>query len=411
MDNKIVFRTLGCKLNQAETEALAREADQLRARYGDNLAVVNTCAVTSKAEQKARAVVRQFLKEGRVVLVTGCYAALRAKELAELGAGVKVVEKRELFGGDHFGLWSPRQAFHSRAFLKIQDGCRNACAFCETRLARGPSVSLNADEAARRLRSLEEAGVREAVLTGVNITQYDDQGLSLSGLIKKLLAETRSVAIRLSSLDPDAVDSAFAEAVTAPRVRPHFHLSVQSGSDAVLRRMRRRNTAADVRNAARLLREAKDDPFLGADIITGFPGETTEDAALTFRLCEEVGFAWIHAFPFSRRPGTEAWNMRARVPERVADERVAALTALARQNRAAYTRRWLDREVDAVIVDRSAENDLQGVPALSENYLKLLVSGSALPSGRSIRCRLKSALNDVKYDAEAILLDAKGGVQ
>jgi threonylcarbamoyladenosine tRNA methylthiotransferase MtaB len=231
---------------------------------------------------------------------------------------------------------------------------------------------------------------------------YNDDGTRLDGLIAKILAGTSRVALRLSSLEPDYIGGAFTQILTDGRVRPHFHLSIQSGSDKVLRDMRRHYSAAQVRAAIESLRKIKDDPFLACDVITGFPGETDADFEDTYRLCKDAGFAWIHAFPFSRRPGTEAWDMKNRVPERIAGERVERLTELARAGRAAYIERWLGREA-AATVERDGR-------ALSDNYLHLLLKYDAcsgaqpVKPGQSVRCRIlrPGAAKDV--DAEAAVI-------
>jgi threonylcarbamoyladenosine tRNA methylthiotransferase MtaB len=255
---------------------------------------------------------------------------------------------------------SPR----SRPFLKIQDGCGNACTYCAVTIARGPNVSLDKTAVLERLRSLETAGFGEAVLTGVNICQYPD----LAGLIGYLLENTGRIRLRLSSLEPDAVDERLLRVVSDPRVRPHFHLSVQSGSDAVLARMGRRYHAAAVERVCADLRAAKDDPFLACDIITGFPGETETGFFATYALCERTAFSWIHAFPFSPRPGTAAAMMKPQVPQREAAARVDRLRVLAEAGKAAYEKRWKGRAVEAVIeqYDSAAEK----VTLVTENYLK-----------------------------------------
>jgi threonylcarbamoyladenosine tRNA methylthiotransferase MtaB len=202
------------------------------------------------------------------------------------------------------------------------------------------------------------------------------------------------------------VNDRFAEAVSSARIRPHFHLSVQSGSDAILRRMRRRYTADQVLKAAELLRTVKGDPFLACDIIAGFPGETEVDFEATYDLCKAIGFAWIHAFPFSPRPGTEAATLSGRVSERDAGHRVERLTALAKEGRKTYINRWVGKEIDAIVEGRGTKRSIDGrssdaaprtsFSALSANYLKLIVDlpPSVFPSvhpGSSIRCRILEA--------------------
>lgn len=423
------------------------------------LHILNTCTVTGKAEQKARRSIRAALAAGprspgreAVVVVTGCYAQVEAEAIEALGERVVAVrgeDKALLHGlaayladewqghGDLLGAvrdwrgaagtraaagaaaiadgagggtrpdnasrdgrfaFSPEAfAFHSRPSLKIQDGCNNRCSYCRVCIARGPSVSLEPAIVLERLKGLESSGAAEVVLTGVNLSQYRSGGLGFAGLLGYLLSGTSRIAIRLSSFEPDRIDAAFLEVFGERRVRPHLHLPIQSGSDAVLARMGRRYTASEVLESCEALRKVKGDPFLAADIIAGFPGETEADFESTLSTAAGAGPAWIHAFPFSARPGTVAWDMKPRVPERVAGERVAALTSLAERGREAYLARWMGREVEAVLETSpdgaSAGEGAAGAGgsfrATSDNYLRL--SLDALPSGQGAAARRGNA--------------------
>jgi len=460
--NAISFHTLGCKLNQLETESIAqhfRDEGFSVVPWGAaaDVYLLNTCTVTSMAEQKARREIRKVLRDRphACVLATGCYAQLDPEALqstAELADRSRIVvvsgdlksslldlpaiiadsscsssELPELLrswaigrgavgaltSADRFRFDVNDFAFHSRAFLKIQDGCDNVCSYCRVRLARGKGVSLASSDVLTRLRELERRGYAEAVLTGVNVSRYRDAaGIDFPDLIRFLLNGTERIALRISSTEPDGVDERFAEAVSDTRVRPHFHLSVQSGSDTILRSMRRRYDASRVEHAAALLKSVKDDPFLACDIIAGFPGETEEDFEATRSLCERIGFAWIHAFPFSPRPGTEAVSLLHRVPERDAVRRVDALMSLARDGRAAFIRRHIGTEVLAVAESFAGGSRLRsGIsPALSENYLRLAVSsGSSSPvlkPGTELRCRILGISEDMdQFDAGSELLE------
>ena len=439
MELSVAFHTLGCKLNQLETESLADAfrkggAAILRGSEGEgpDIVVVNTCTVTGKAEQKARHLVRLALARnpGAVAIVTGCYAQVEPESLASLHERAVVVPgdekarllelaaflaeewqghgdlldavlawKRRNLGSagavsqvDPFAFRPEEFAFHSRPSLKIEDGCDNRCSYCRVCIARGPARSLSAREVLARLRDLEASGKSEVVLAGVNLFQYRDEGLRLPGLLRLLLEGTRSIAIRLSSYEPEGVDADFLEVFAHPRLRPHVHLPVQSGSDAVLRRMARAYRRDKVISACEALRKAKGDLFIAADLITGFPGESESDFADTLDLARRCDFAWIHAFPFSARPGTAAWDMGPKVPERVAGERLRSLAELARAGRKAYIARQAGLEVDAVLEgSHSIPSDGQG-HATSANYLKLLVDGlpSGMSGGAAIRCRLEA---------------------
>jgi threonylcarbamoyladenosine tRNA methylthiotransferase MtaB len=435
----VLVQTLGCKLNQLESEAITEAFD----KYGFSLykpsagafpsvIVINTCTVTSKADQKARRVIRKALRdypESRV-FVTGCYAQLNNEDLLKLDSSGRlfVINKENILklpqyfldsmcneqlaisnvqlavsngygGGDGFQFNPARFSVHTRGFLKIQDGCDRHCTYCRIRLARGRSVSLDAETVLERLRILEENHA-EAVLTGVNICQYrdDKDAVNLARLLEYLLSGTEKIALRLSSLAPESIDDSLAKVLSHKRIRPHFHLSIQSGSKKILEKMGRNYSAKTTEEAVALLRRAKDDPFLACDIITGFPGETESEFKETYELCEKTGFAWIHVFPFSKRPGTPAWSFPQTVPEKVTSERVRLFTNLAKQGRADYINRWLGRETD-VLIEKGSGKECHGI---SENYLKLLVrykGEETPPSGVILRCKLSETNKTEDFDA------------
>jgi threonylcarbamoyladenosine tRNA methylthiotransferase MtaB len=483
----VAIYTLGCKLNQVESEALAAAFRQegftllsrTEASPGEtgaessvpensgpdlpaiahnagsrpDLIIINTCTVTSKADQKARRLIRKALRDASLlpgknacVIVTGCYAQLESEVIAALDFHeaederrlfvVKGGEKSALLdlprfisehvsGGDKRGLrelvaaWDERRevtdtvfrfapedfSFHTRSFLKIQDGCGKHCTYCRIRLARGPSISLPASQALAELQTLEAAGYAEAVLTGVNISQYRDTTHGgLAELLEYLLAGTERIALRLSSLDPGCVDERFAPALANRRIRPHFHLSVQSGSAEILHKMGRGYSPQTIERAITLLRSFKDDPFLACDIITGFPGETQTEFEKTLALCEKTGFAWIHAFPYSKRPGTPAAAFRETVSERDAARRVETLIKLAHAGREDYVRRWQGREVELLVESGTAPKS-GCCHGTSENYLKLRVlyaGKEAPPPGTVLRCTVGQACAPGgEFDAEA----------
>ncbi|HVO39455.1 MAG TPA: radical SAM protein, partial [Spirochaetia bacterium] len=250
------------------------------------------------------------------------------------------------------------------------------------------SVSLDAQEAVRRAAELDSQGHREIVLTGVNISSYDSAGVRLPVLVRRMIDSTRSARFRLSSLEPEALTDELADVLVHERVCPHFHIPVQSGSDEVLSRMRRRYTARRVSEGIARLRGAKDDPFIAGDFIAGFPGETDADHAETLRLAEAMRFATLHVFPFSPRPGTAAASLTPRVPERLRDERARQLLALSRGMSLSYARSWTGRVVNVLLESVKGKSAARGVAA---NYLKVRVSGippEEVVGGRIIRVKI-----------------------
>jgi len=473
-----LIQTLGCKLNQLESEAITDAflkvgfeqlaVSQLAVSSEERavgepvalrepvikaptIVIVNTCTVTSKADQKARRVIRKALRDypDSCVLVTGCYAQLNSEDLLKLDDGEKkrlfvikkdriidlpnyynendkidgVLEKfterqkieMETPARDNVFQFNPAQfSSHTRSFLKIQDGCNNHCTYCRIRLARGESVSLGADEVLSRLRILEQNHV-EAVLTGVNISQYRDlkktengANINLARLLEYLLSGTEKIALRLSSLAPDTIDEELASVLSNKRIRPHFHLSIQSCSKKILEKMGRSYDGKTVEDTIALLRRAKSDPFLACDIITGFPSETETEFKETLELCKKLDFAWIHVFPYSKRPGTVAFSFPDMLHETEVTRRVGLFTELAEQGRANYVRRWLGCEVD-VLVEKGGGKHCRGI---TENYLKTLIkyegaSTQIPPLGTVLRCKLlekPKADKSADYDAIAEIL-------
>ena len=406
--SEIRIETLGCRLNQIESEATARfftDAGFSVSMEGlssssetDNetlVSIINTCTVTQKAEQKARRLIRLMLKKypQATVIVTGCYAQLAQKQIEEIdpricavGGQVKsrLSQVPELLLKQKEGEWNsvdfaeavrkmifskpvlkpgfPEESFklstsaflsHSRASLKIQDGCNCNCSYYAIHIARGHSVSLDVESAISRVQELEAKGHDEVVLTTVNIGQYKgtykDGYCDFSELLQLLLLNTKKIRFRISSLYPEIVNEKFCRVISDERVQPHFHISVQSGSNKILSLMNRQYKACDVEKACQMLKSAKKNPFLACDIITGFPGETDDDFEQTMNLCKACAFAWVHAFPYSERPGTAAASMKGKVPQSVSGERAKALTEWAIAQKIKYVESFVGKEMTAVL--------------------------------------------------------------
>ena len=395
--------TLGCRLNQCESEAIADSFSKegftvVSEDQGADLYIVNTCTVTSKAEQKARRMIRKFARIAPT-LATGCYAQVNEEELKALSDQVIVVPlekkahllqlakhlKASLVSGmsmkegclsfsdgeaSVFDYDAASFSYHSRAYLKIQDGCDNSCAYCRVHIARGKAVSLDPSLVIERALALEEAGFQEIMLTGVNLTMYDHQGDGLGGLLEKLLrALSTNVRLRLSSMEPDHIDGRLLEVLKDPRMQPHFHIPVQSGSDRVLQLVDRHYTISELSSILEQLKQSKDDPFLAADIITGLPGESEEDFQETKQFILSQGFSMLHVFPFSPRPDTPLYHAKHRVPEKIRDERALELRELSKQLHDAYRERQLGKECEVILQNRKGGHWY----GLSGNYLEVKV--------------------------------------
>ena len=375
---KVAIYTLGCKVNQYETQAMERELT----RRGHTLVpfdgaadayVINTCSVTAVSDKKSRQMIRRCrkLNPSAVVAGCGCYVQTHAGEAAALGldllagtggrmAFLDLLEQAArdrqpltmlddpLFRRDFERLGAGGLAGRTRAMLKVEDGCANFCSYCIIPYARGPVRSLPMAAAVEETQRLRQEGYREIVLTGIEISSYgrDLPGQpTLTDLTEAVCAAAGELRVRLGSLEPRTVTEDFCRRLSAlPDLCPQFHLSLQSGCDETLRRMNRRYDTARYFQSVSLLRQYFDDPAVTTDLITGFPGETEEEFAATLSFIRRCGFAAMHVFPYSVRPGTKAAAL-PQLTAAVKDERARRAAAVASELRRAYLRRWIGRTV------------------------------------------------------------------
>ena len=399
---KYSFYTLGCKVNQYETQAMEQLLRDMGMEIGafDEACdgyIINTCTVTGEADRKNRAVIRRCRRRNpdAVIGVCGCYSQVDPAAVRELGADVlsgsggraeflqlMLQAVRERTGGEALDDAMARRDFErlpagglegrTRAMLKVQDGCSNFCSYCIIPFARGPVRSLPMEEAAAQARRLSEEGYRELVLTGIEISSYgkDLPGeVGLIDLIELVCHTAPALRVRLGSLEPRTVTRSFCErAAKLDNLCPHFHLSLQSGCDATLKRMNRRYDTARYLESCALLRENFDDPAITTDLITGFPEETEAEFAETLSFIEQCAFADMHIFPYSIRPGTRAADM-AQVEKAVKEERAARAAAAAGEMRGAYLSRCVGRTLSVLF--EGAETRGSGGHAM--NYAEVRV--------------------------------------
>lgn len=403
---RVYIYTLGCRLNQCESEAIAdsfsKTGFDVVDEYKDSdLVIVNSCTVTSKAEQKARRMIRLFSHETSAVIVTGCYAEVARDEISTLSDNVFVftlsqkaailelpeyikeqddlrislIESISAFKKHDrsvFDFDPSSFSYHSRAYLKIQDGCDNSCGFCATTIARGPSVFLDSDEVVKRALKLEKAGLHEIMLTGVNLTNYDHSGLTIGGLLEKLLKTVgEDMRFRLSSMEPDHVDDRLLDAIADKRVQPHFHIPIQSASQKVLLAINRHYSIEHVDYIINRLREIKDDPFIACDVIAGLPEEGDDEFEETYSFMKKHDFSAMHVFPYSPRPKTPLYSVH-HPEERVRDERAERLRALSVKQNHEYVARQLGKSCEVLI-----EKNGFGTTG---NYLKAQVKSEKIAS-------------------------------
>lgn len=393
---KVFLDTIGCRLNQSEIEKLGnqfrKEGHELVDCAQDaDLVVVNTCTVTSAAASDSRQKIRQAGRNSRAeIIVTGCWATMEPEAAANL-PGVSTVVLNDskaniakLFPGQHTSEYDlepivrqPLPGLHARtrAFIKAQDGCDNYCTYCITRLARGSSRSQAVEEVLEDIHSAAAGGVKEIVLSGVQLGSWGqefEQPLHLSELIRIILAETDVPRIRLSSIEPWNLDETFFALWENTRLCRHFHLPLQSGAAATLKRMARNTTPTEYRQLVQLIRSMIPQAAITTDIIVGFPGETELDFTESLDFVNEMHFAAGHVFPFSPRAGTTAARMSGQVSPTVRKQRASLMRQAIALSSREYLRQFIGKEMD-VLWESADALDPNGwqLHGLTDNYIRV----------------------------------------
>lgn len=390
---KVHLDTIGCRLNQAEIENLARRFRQAgheiaASPEGADLAIVNTCAVTGAAASDSRARLRTMSRRGaKEVIATGCWATLEPEKAAALPGVARVIPnaRKDRLVGELLQLPEgmdaeplqrlPLPGLHrrTRAFIKVQDGCDNHCTFCITTLARGEGRSRPISGVIEDIRLALKGGSREAVLTGVHLGSWGQElGLHLRDLVTAVLNETEVQRLRLSSLEPWDLDEGFFRLWESPRMMPHLHLPLQSGSAQTLRRMARKTSPESFRRLVQAARQAISDPAITTDIIAGFPGETEAEFAESLAFVQEMDFAGGHVFTYSARPGTGAARLPAQVPMALRKERNHRLHSALEESAGGYRRRFVGERLQ-VLWESVSELGEYGwkMEGLTGNYLRV----------------------------------------
>ncbi|MBA7609883.1 Threonylcarbamoyladenosine tRNA methylthiotransferase MtaB [subsurface metagenome] len=390
---KVALDSLGCKLNQAEMELLARQfADAgyqlVPAADEADVYILNTCTVTHIADSKSRHRLRLVHRHhpGAVLVATGCYAQRAPEELAQIeGVGLVLGNEekphllRLLEEAGYIG--SPVQqdstvnhylGFRTRALVKVQDGCNRLCSYCIVPLVRGREKSLPVDQVVAEVRIRVAQGYKEVVLTGVEIGSYNCDGVKLKGLLEHILGDTDVERLRLSSLQPPEISPELIGLWRDPRLCPHFHLSLQSGSDGVLRRMKRRYSADDYQQAVSTIRAVVPEVAITTDVMVGFPGESEEEFDQSYCFCQRMGFARIHVFSYSPRSGTEAARLPYQISDKVKKERSQKMLALAEDSAQRFHQRFLGQKM-AVLFEQQSDGVWSG---LTGNYIRVYTKSS-----------------------------------
>jgi threonylcarbamoyladenosine tRNA methylthiotransferase MtaB len=430
---KVAFATLGCRLNQVDTQQLQTLLEARGFRTVDfdepaDVVVVNTCTVTARAEFSDRQMIRRAARvsPGAKLVVTGCWAQTSPDEVAAMSEVALVVgnaDKSRLpdlldrvdAGKSHVSPVAEARAVEiapiarwhgrSRAFLKVQDGCQHRCAFCVVPFARGASRSLEPKMVLDQARLLVEAGHLEVVLTGVDLGHYGADLLprtTLAALLRSLVELPGLRRLRLSSLLPAYFTPELIEIVTAsPVVAPHFHIPLQSGSARVLRLMRRPYDPRMYRALVERLAAARPGLGLGTDLIAGFPGETDRDFAETMACVQELPFSYLHVFPYSPRKGTEATRLPGRLDSRTITRRSRALRDAGRAKSDEFRRRLVG-SVEDVLVLESRDRTTGGLVGLTGSYVEVVFAGPE----RLMRTLARVRVTDVRGDRAVGELEA-----
>ena len=405
--SRVILESLGCKLNQAEIEALA---DRLVSRghvltgAGEeaDVYVLNTCTVTHIADRKSRQALRAARRSNPQlrVIATGCYARRAPGELGRLGVvdvivgsaeDEEMVSAIEVHGhvrtarttGDSTGQWG-----RTRSLVKIQEGCSDFCSFCVVPYTRGPGRSRTPDDILAEVKDKAARGHKEVVLTGTKLGDYRWNGHGSAGLpelIRRILTETKLERLRLSSLQPEDVTPELLMLWQDGRLCPHLHLPLQSGSDTILSQMHRPYSLAGYESAVRQAREAIPDLSITTDMLVGFPSEAESEFEESYRFCESIGFAGIHVFPYSKRPGTPAATMPGQVNDKTKKQRSARMMALGKRSAGLFRSQFLGRTMPVLWEDSSGDGLWSGHTA---NYLRVYAKSGERLSGKVLAVRI-----------------------
>lgn len=428
---KAALHNLGCKVNAYETEAMQQILEEAGyeivpfSEYAD-VYVINTCSVTNMADRKSRQMLHRAKKQNPDAIVVGAGCYVQTKEAQALvDESIDIVignnKKHELvpllreYEASHRKmacvadinhekqayeeLSLSRTAEHTRAFIKVQDGCNQFCTYCIIPFARGRVRSRELPDVLQEIRTLAKSGYREVVLTGIHLSSYGvDNGESLLHLIEAVHELEGIERIRLGSLEPRIVTDAFAKRLSElPKICPHFHLSLQSGCDTVLSRMNRRYDTAEYEAGCALLRRYFEHPAITTDVIVGFPGETDEEFETTERYLERIHFYEMHIFQYSRREGTKAAAMPDQVPEAVKKERSEKLLALGHRMSEEFRRYYLDRQVTALLEEEFLYDGKRYYTGYTKEYVKVAVETEKDLSNTFVTGTLKTQLTEDIY--------------
>lgn len=428
---KAALHNLGCKVNAYETEAMQQMLESAGyeiVSFGEkaDVYVINTCSVTNMADRKSRQMLHRAkkLNPEAVVVAAGCYVQTKEQE-AIVDEAIDIIignnRKHELvsmldeFFRDHGKidavldindkeqgfeeLYLDKPSEHTRAFIKVQDGCNQFCSYCIIPYARGRVRSRNMDSVLEEVNRLAANGYQEVVLTGIHLSSYGiETGESLLHLIREIHKVEGIKRIRLGSLEPKVVTEEFAEALSKlEKVCPHFHLSLQSGCDATLQRMNRKYTAEEYENGCNILRKYFEHPAITTDVIVGFPGEMEEEFATTKKFVERIHFYEMHIFQYSKRQGTRAAVMKDQVPENIKKVRSADLIELGDKMSQEFRAFYLGRQEEVLFEESTVIDGKDYYVGYTKEYVKVAKASNVLLENKIVSGTLTKMINDEIY--------------
>lgn len=407
---KAAFLTLGCKVNQYETDAMrelleAAGYDIVDFKERADVYIINTCSVTNMADRKSRQMIHRARKKNpdAVVVAAGCYVQAAENELKEKGIAdvlignnkkkdiVRILEEYFQKGektaevldisctNEYESLTIHKISEHTRAYIKIQDGCNQFCSYCIIPYTRGRIRSKQLEDVIREIRALAREGYKEVVLTGIHLSSYgmdfpEENRTDLLAVIENVQEIDGIERIRLGSLEPRIITEEFAQGLKkCSKVCPHFHLSLQSGCDETLKRMNRKYTTEEYKKALAILRDTFEHPALTTDVIVGFAGETEEEFEKTRAYLEEINLYEMHIFKFSVRKGTRAERMPGQVPEDVKTKRSAVLLAMTERHKKDFEQWYIGRKEKVLLEEMVEINGTKYMQGHTERYVKVVV--------------------------------------
>jgi len=431
LNKTVAFKTLGCRLNQYETEALASQFKKNGFKIVEfenpaDVYIINSCTVTNQSDRKSRNISEQAYRTNKNALqiVTGCMSPNQKSILQGKGHVNYLIDNDkksslyqlvdahvrgeilapEALKKDNFAYAPTEKVFRTRSFVKVQDGCDNFCTFCIIPFVRGRAISRSVDDIVKNVQSSIGQGYKEVILTGVNIGRYQNKEMNFEGLLEKIVAIPGDFRIRISSLEPDGLTDKFPQLMQHPKITPHLHLCLQSGSDRILLKMKRMYGLKSYIKLIHQLRDAVPDINLTTDIMVGFPDETEKDFQASIAVVKELGFSHVHTFKYSRREGTRADRMPDQIPEQEKNRRSKNIREISEENKEKYFKTMTGKN-QRVLIEKvnKKTNTARGY---GEHYIPVIIeNGGNLQPDSFVNVELLHAVSGKEKMMQGRIID------